>query len=123
MTDTWIYEGLIHAGLKLHLAGGDSFNLSDSMTLLTVTECDYEGYSPQFLSGFTEPDDMITYAEVKADQREFVNSDGGSVVIRGWYVTNPEDEIVYAYKYDPAIILPDGDSHYVPFAHRFRNWP
>lgn len=123
ITHGWIYEGLQFAGLKMHLAGGASFTLADDMTLLTVTECGFEGYSPQFLSGWTAPEDLGTYVEIRADEREWENGDPEPVTIRGWFVTNPDDEIVYAFKYGTPKVIAPGETHPVPFAHRFRNWP
>lgn len=108
--------------LKMRLCTEEPFNLSDSMTTLPITEATFPGYLAQQITGWADPVSLGTVSIIRTDQPTFNNTDIHDVPILGWYVTDADGKIWFAYKYDTPFILTGLTELSIPFVHQYRMW-
>lgn len=117
-----MWDEFRHVTLKMRLCSVEPFNLSDSMTTLPIEEATFPGYLAQLITGYAEPVSLGIVSTIRTDQPTFHNTGIDSVPIIGWYVTDGDGKIWFAYKYDTPYILTGLTEFSIPFVHQYRMW-
>lgn len=117
-----MYDEFRFVTLKMRLAVAEPFVLTDGMLKAPIPEATFIGYAPQTMTGWTEPSSLGLVSSVRTDQPNWHNDDTVSVPILGWYVTDLEDKVWFAFKYETPVVLAPGDDLAIPFVHQYRTW-